>query len=988
MGNLPQPADVLRVLDSGLARYGLAAILWGSLFIVAWYRQRDHEASRERWLAPAFGAGFIASLLMVFLVYLQMLWVMQGQTVYPVTAPLQRALGLATFVIITGAFLRYALDEARRPRAYTLAGLTVTLVCLALALWQRPFTLTTLTEMRFRGTWPAWLFDIAYILLVLVALGLIRRQRTWLARGVFIALLLVLAGQVILLANNITARDFRAVAGPVGHGFGVLAMFTLAHVYARQQALDRRQTEQDLDQYRLRLEELVEERTAELTTVNQRLTEEVRERAQAEAVLAQLTNRYEMILESAGAGICGIDRAGHFTFINRTAAEMLGYEVEELIGQASHPVLHHSRPDHSAYPDEHCPIYEGYALGIASQGEDEYYWRKDNTLFPIQYISNPTYEGGKHTGTVLVFRDITARKQAEAEIARQTADLTTQNAVAATLSQSLDLDAILAASLDLLMPTVNMEAGLIFLTEEDTEALALRSFRAQFALAELRACAQAWSACHASARQAVQTGQTVTSGEAAADVAAENSGQDSPLLNTLISAPLVAKGRVIGALTLGSRQVKPVDAPDLALVTAVAQQIALAIENSRLYQTAEDAAALLSKLNQVSIILTSTLDLARLYQQIAEQSARLLDCQAAAILRWREPEREVELIAAYGLDEAERELLRAGPGVSERLQEMAACHPSMAINDTLADARVPEAWRTQLAVRALICVPIAALERSLGVLFVLDRQAQRAWRPDDLTLIESVVNVAAIALTNAHYHKQLEWAAALEERQRIAADMHDGLAQTITVLSWRIDEALDLASNGMAREALAGLSQIRATIDQVSTDVRRSIASLNAAPEPRRSLQEQLCDLLQRLPEQEGAAVEFTSTVEEPLFLAQTQRAEALMVVQEALLNALRHARADQIALRLECSAPGVCILVEDNGVGFDPLAWSVNSPDHFGLRIMQARAARIGARFSIDSAPGHGARVALELPLNCAEAGPPPDPMAGQAGQQAGVTT
>ncbi len=697
-----------------------------------------------------------------------------------------------------------------------------------------------------------------------------------------------------------------------------------------------------------------------------------------------------MILATAGAGICGIDRNGFFTFVNRTAAEMLGFEVEELIGRASHPVLHHSRTDHSLYPAEQCPIHAGYTLGIASQGEDEYYWRKDNTAFPIQYVTSPIYDDGVHTGAVLVFRDITARKQAEAEIARRTADLAAQNAIAATLSRTFDLDATLAEALDVLLAAMNMSAGLVFLADGDTGELVLRSCRGQVAQEALQAHEHDWAACHAISRDALLNAQAVAKGRADSSRDRAGQGDGHARLRTWISAPLVSKGRVAGALTLGSPRADPVSASDRALLTAIGQQIGMAVENNRLYRSARDSAELLSRLHQVSIILTSTPDSARLYQQIVEQAAVLLDCQAAAILQWDDATPQVEMISSYGFDAAESDVLRAGPGVLACLRDLVGCHRSVTLDDASADERAPQAWREKLGIRALLCAPIIALEKSLGALFVLDRLGSRSWRPDDRTLMESFVNVAAIALTNADYHKQLEWAAALEERQRIAADMHDTLAQTVAVLSMRIDDMIDLTAKGLGHEALAGLSQVRTTADQAATDVRRSIAHLNTLPEPHRPLQELLCDLLQKFPDEDGAAIDFRSDPQEPLFLPQTQRAEALLVVQEALLNARRHAHAERIVLRLECSSPDVHITVEDNGVGFDPSARWTDSRSRFGLNIMRARAARAGARLSIDSAPGQGTRVALRLPIDCNMPGVQPDAImpaiAREPGRQVGV--
>jgi signal transduction histidine kinase len=343
----------------------------------------------------------------------------------------------------------------------------------------------------------------------------------------------------------------------------------------------------------------------------------------------------------------------------------------------------------------------------------------------------------------------------------------------------------------------------------------------------------------------------------------------------------------------------------------------------------------------------------------------LLDCQVACILAPEGGPQGVELVSGYGMNEVAAEVLRTAPGPDGSLTEFCSAGRSVAIGDAQADPRVPVAWRQVLNVRALLCVPIWGSVEPLGFLFLIDRQTSRDWRSGEVELIESFVNRAAVALMNAHLHKQLEWAAALEERQRIAADMHDGLAQTVSILGLQVDKAAELTATGPNDEALEKLSTIREIVGEVSVDVRRSIASLKETPQPRRPLQDLLSDLPHQLPFSEGPAIDLDFREQEPLFLPQEQGAEALLVVQEALLNARRHAQAQRIAIVLERRGREMTITVGDDGRGFDPSAWWEDSQDHFGLSIMHARAARIGGQLEIDSVPGQGTRVILILPLD-----------------------
>lgn len=140
--------------------------------------------------------------------------------------------------------------------------------------------------------------------------------------------------------------------------------------------------------------------------------------------LEKLRRQNELILNSVGEGIYGLDLQGNATFVNPAAAAMIGWKAEELIGESMHRVLHHSRADGSPYLREECPIYAAFQNGVVQRINHEVFWRKDGTCFPVEYVSTPMWdEQGCLVGTVVVFRDITKRKWAEAVLQRTAEDL-------------------------------------------------------------------------------------------------------------------------------------------------------------------------------------------------------------------------------------------------------------------------------------------------------------------------------------------------------------------------------------------------------------------------------------------------------------------------------------------------------------------------------------------------------------------------------------
>jgi PAS domain S-box-containing protein len=150
--------------------------------------------------------------------------------------------------------------------------------------------------------------------------------------------------------------------------------------------------------------------------------EQEEHRQRAEEALEQLSRQHERMLRAAGDGIFGLDGEGRTSFANPAAARMLGYEVAELLGRPQHKLVHHTRADGSLYPQEDCPIFRAVTDGTVHQGEDEVFWRKDGTSFPVEYVSTPTVEDGRLVGAVVAFRDITARRLAE-EALRESEEL-------------------------------------------------------------------------------------------------------------------------------------------------------------------------------------------------------------------------------------------------------------------------------------------------------------------------------------------------------------------------------------------------------------------------------------------------------------------------------------------------------------------------------------------------------------------------------------
>lgn len=133
------------------------------------------------------------------------------------------------------------------------------------------------------------------------------------------------------------------------------------------------------------------------------------------------SDRLTLLLESTGEGIFGIDLDGRCTFMNRAAAQILGWRTESVLGRNMHWLMHHTHSDGRAYPEEQCPIFNAFRQGLPCRIDYEVLWRADGSWFWAEYSSYPIIENGHVDGAVVTFVDITERKRAE-ELLRKTND--------------------------------------------------------------------------------------------------------------------------------------------------------------------------------------------------------------------------------------------------------------------------------------------------------------------------------------------------------------------------------------------------------------------------------------------------------------------------------------------------------------------------------------------------------------------------------------
>ena len=257
-------------------------------------------------------------------------------------------------------------------------------------------------------------------------------------------------------------------------------------------------------------------------------------------------------------------------------------------------------------------------------------------------------------------------------------------------------------------------------------------------------------------------------------------------------------------------------------------------------------------------------------------------------------------------------------------------------------------------------IPLYAGEKKLGVMNV----ASPAWRgldPEDLKLLNTVGDLLSIAVERARLFERSARLGAVEERNRLAREIHDTLAQNLTATGLQIESAEALL------EADADPERVRASLDRALSltrsnleEARRSVLDLRAAPLEDRSLPQALRDLIDRWESETRVSTRFRS-VNGSRPLPPGVEAALYRVCGEALANVARHAGARRVTVRLVSTPESVGLLVEDDGRGFDP---SRVPEDRHGILGMRERVAVLGGVLRVESSPGGGTRVEATLPL------------------------
>lgn len=264
---------------------------------------------------------------------------------------------------------------------------------------------------------------------------------------------------------------------------------------------------------------------------------------------------------------------------------------------------------------------------------------------------------------------------------------------------------------------------------------------------------------------------------------------------------------------------------------------------------------------------------------------------------------------------------------------------------------------------AHIAAPVRVGDQVLGALCVSHRQKD-SFSSEAPNLLTLLANSAAIALSNAQLFNKAKTVATILERERIAAEMHDGLAQTLGYINLQVDQALATSDNGQSNQVREYLLRIQPAIQNAYDATRRMLIGATESHLSEQKFEMQLKEILEEFQQKTGLMTELH--MESASFLAfpnQSQH-QLLHIIKESLINVQKHASASLVEVTVEASPKTTVVTIIDDGCGFDLTAKSTNKSGHLGLKIMRGRAERIGGKLAVTSKPGEGTNVTVKVPL------------------------
>ena len=428
-----------------------------------------------------------------------------------------------------------------------------------------------------------------------------------------------------------------------------------------------------------------------------------------------------------------------------------------------------------------------------------------------------------------------------------------------------------------------------------------------------------------------------------------------------MQVPIKIGGEVFGVFSADYTKPHWFDEQEKRLLTSLAQRAALAIENARLYEDTKNRLAQVNALQETIRAIVSTLDLDHLLNIIIQQAATLLKADGGMInlVDWERMEDDV--VAATGI--VDFTLGISGP-LEGSLSGWATLRDQPLIsNDVQQDIRVHPigvGFVGKVNLSSAAVAPMKIKDQVMGTIVVVGTvEGKGQFDQNELDALVAFANQAAIAIENARLYERAQQLAVIEERQRLARELHDSVTQALY--------GMTLYAEAMARQLALGkidlasdqLRELQSTAQEALREMRLLIFQLRPPDLEEDGLVTVLRTRLEAVEARAGLIMDFNvdREVRVPIEIEEG----LYRIAQEALNNALKHASAQSVSVCLTLDAPTIVLEISDNGIGFDPDAGLEDAG--LGLDGMYERAAEMGGKLIVDSKPGSGSTIRVEVP-------------------------
>jgi signal transduction histidine kinase len=469
------------------------------------------------------------------------------------------------------------------------------------------------------------------------------------------------------------------------------------------------------------------------------------------------------------------------------------------------------------------------------------------------------------------------------------------------------------------------------------------------------------------------------------DAEVADSIRDEGLVSSLAMPMFGAEQKLTGVLALYHRQPRTYSAEEVRLAQAFTNQIAVALRNLKLAEgerSARKAAARqlerLTTLTQITEQLLGITELDSVLRVVVQAAGRLCDATGAMVALIDDERQWLVPVATHGEPHAFfRDIQRAA--LDEEFQQRTIAGQAIARCEPVSSEDYrdwPEPYLSQQSavqdgVRAVIAAPLRLDGVPIGMLWVCDTHPRR-FAEDDVVLVQALADQAALAIEQVRLMLESREASVLEERARLARDLHDSVTQSIFSLSM-LANAAETQYERHSDKLGATLTRMRTLSQEALKEMRALVFQLRPP-----GLEDGLTPAFERLVEASQVRGETSVTLR-----AATQRrlpkdteVAVFRIAQEALNNALKHAHASAVTIELYEDAGQLIVAVRDDGSGFDPGAALRSTPDArrggLGLHSMRERATAAGLNLRLTSSTGRGTTVAIAAPLP-PEAAPQP---------------